>query len=97
MFDQLLEQNEEILKSMQSMMNLDAFVKIIKPRIAPPELQRSMLESLAEEQIKLPTGMMADSLEEASAVCQCESMPELTEIVKKGIRVPREKAKLSEK
>ena len=30
-FDQLLKQNEEMLKSMQSMMNLDAFEKTMKP------------------------------------------------------------------
>ncbi len=40
MFDQLPKQNEEMLKSMQSMMNLDAFVNTIKPTIALLELQR---------------------------------------------------------
>ena len=50
MFDQLLKQNEEMLKSMQSKMNLDAFEKTMKPMADLLELQRSMLESLAEEQ-----------------------------------------------
>ena len=42
-----------------------------------------MLESFAEEQTQLPTEMMADSLVEARAVCQCKSMPELAEVYKK--------------
>ena len=62
MFDQLLKQNEEMLKSMQSMMNLDAFEKAMKPMSDLLELQRSMLESLAEEQTQLSTEMMADAL-----------------------------------
>ena len=69
MFDQLLKQNEEMLKSMQSMMNLDTFVKTIKRMTHLLELQHSMLESLAEEQTQLSTQMMTDALEEARAVC----------------------------
>lgn len=83
MFDQLLKQNEEMLKSMQSMMNLDTFKKIMKPMIRLHELQRLMFESLVEEQIKFSTEMMADALEEARFVCQCESMPKLVEVHKK--------------
>ena len=79
MFDQLPKQNEEMSKTMQAMMNLDAFVKTIKPMTHLLELQRSMLESLAEEQTQRSTEMMADALEEARAVCQCESMSELME------------------
>ena len=45
-----------------------------------------MLESLAEEQTQLSTEMMADALEEARAVCQCESMSELMEVHKKHFR-----------
>ena len=71
---------------MQSMMNLDAFEKTIKLMLDLLELQRSMLESLAEEQIQLSTEMMADALEEARAVCQCELMPELMEVHKNSFR-----------
>ena len=35
--------------------------------------------------------MMADSLEEARAVCQCESMPELMEVHKKFLQKYQEK------
>lgn len=45
MFDQPPKQSEEMLKSMQSTVNLDAFIKTIKPMIDLLELQRSMLES----------------------------------------------------
>ena len=83
MFDQLLKQNEEMLKSMPSMMNLDTIEKVFKPMTDLLGLQRSMLESLAEEQTLLSTEMMADALAEARAVCQCESMPELMEVHKK--------------
>ena len=91
MFDQLLKQNEEMLKSMQSMMNLDAFEKTMKPMTDLLELQRSMLESMAEEQTQLSTEMMADALEEARAVCQCESMPELMEVHKNSSRSTKRK------
>ena len=43
MFDPLPKQTEEMLKSMKSIMNLDASVKTIKPTIALLELQCSML------------------------------------------------------
>ena len=49
-----------------------------------------MLESLSEEQKQLSTEMMADALEEARDVCQCESMPELMEFQKIPAEVPRE-------
>ena len=39
-----------MMKSMQSMMTLDAFEQAMKPMTHLLELQRSMLESLAEEQ-----------------------------------------------
>ena len=91
MFDQLLKLNEEMLKSMQSMMNLDAFEKAMKPMTDLLELQRSMLESLAEEQTQLSIEMMADALEEARTVCQCQSMPELMEVHKKFLQKYREK------
>ena len=76
---------------MQSMMNLDAFEKAMKPMTDLLELQRSMLESLAEEQTQLSTEMMADALEGARADCQCESMPELMEVHKKFLQKYREK------
>ena len=91
MFDQLLKLNEEMLKSMQSMMNLDAFEKAMKPMTDLLELQRAMLESLAEEQTQLSIEMMADALEEARTVCQCQSMPELMEVHKKFLQKYREK------
>lgn len=69
MFDQLLKQNEAMMKSMQSMMTLDAFEQAMKPMTHLLELQRSMLESLAEEQTQLSTELMTDALEEARAVC----------------------------
>ncbi len=72
MFDQLLRQNEKMLKSMQLMLNLDAFEKTVKPMTDLLKLRRSILESLAEEQTQLSTEMMADALEEARAECQCE-------------------------
>ena len=50
-----------------------------------------MLESLAEEQTQLLTEMVADSLVEARAVCQCESMPELAEVHKKIFQKYQEK------
>ena len=68
MFDQSLQQNEKMSKSMQSMMNLDAFEKTMQPMTDLLELQRSMLESLGEEQIQLSIEMMANALEEARAV-----------------------------
>ena len=98
MFDPLPKQNEEMLKSMQSMMNLDAFEKTMKPMSDLLNLQRSMLELLADEQTQLSTEMMADSLEEARAVCECESMPELMEVHKKFLQKYQEKmAELAKK
>jgi pantothenate kinase len=69
MFDRSLKQNEEMLKSLQSMMNLDAFEKAMMPMTDLLEFQRSMLESLAEEQIQLSTEIMADAFQEVRAVC----------------------------
>ena len=68
MFDQSLQQDEKMSKSMQSMMNLDAFEKTMQPMTDLLELQRSMLESLGEEQIQLSIEIMANALEEARAV-----------------------------
>ena len=83
---------------MQSMMNLDAFEKTMKPMTDLLELLRSMLESLAEEQTQLSTEMMADALEEARAVCQYESMSELMEVHKKFPQKYQEKmAELAKK
>ena len=97
-FDQLLKQNEEMLKSMQLMMNLDAFEKSMKPMTDLLGLQRSMLESLAEEHKQLSTEMMADALEEARDVCQRESMPELMEFHKNFLQKYQEKmAELAKK
>ena len=89
--DWLLKHNEEILKSMQSMMNLDAFEKTMKPMTDLLELQRSILESLAQEQTQLSIRLMADALEEARAVSECESMPELIEVYEKFIQKYQEK------
>ncbi len=80
-----------MLKSMQSMMNLDAFEKTMKPMTDLLKLQRSMLESLAEEQTQMPTEMIADALEEARAVYQCERMPELMEDHEKFLQKYQEK------
>jgi len=92
-FDQLLKQNEAMMKSMQSMMTLDAF-----EQAHLLELQRSMLESLAEEQTQLSTELMTDALEEARAVCNCESVPELMEVHKNFLQKYQEKmAELAKK
>ena len=50
-----------------------------------------MLESLAEDQTQLSPEMMVDALEEASTVCQCESMHELMEGYKKFLQKYQEK------
>ena len=55
------------------------------------ELQHSMFESMAEEQTQLSTEMMMDTLEEARAVCNCESMPELLEVHKNFLQKYQEK------
>ena len=98
MFDQLLKQNEAMMKSMQSMMSLDAFEQAMKPMTHLLELQRSMLESLAEEQTQLSTELMTDALEEARAVSNCESVPELMEVHKNFLQKYQEKmAELAKK
>ena len=98
MFDQLLKQNEAMMKSMQSMMTLDAFEQAMKPMTHLLELQRSMLESLAEEQTQLSTELMTDALEEARAVCNCGSVPELMEVHKNFLQKYQEKmAELAKK
>ena len=98
MFDQLLKQNEAMMKSMQSMMTLDAFEQAMKPMTHLLELQRSMLESLAEEQTQLSTELMTDALEEARAVSNCESVPELMEVHKNFLQKYQEKmAELAKK
>ena len=62
------------------------------------ELQHSMFESMAEEQTQLSTEMMMDTLEEARAVCNCESMPELLEVHKNFLQKYQEKmAELAKK
>ena len=62
------------------------------------ELQRSMLESLAEEQTLLSTELMTDALEEARAVSNCESVPELMEVHKNFLQKYQEKmAELAKK
>ncbi len=76
---------------MQSMMNLDAFEKTMKPMTDILELQRSMLESLAEEQTQLSIEIMADAREEARAVSQCESMPKLIEVHERFLQKYQEK------
>jgi len=97
-FDQLLKQNEAMMKSMQSMMTLDAFEQAMKPMTHLLELQRSMLESLAEEQTQLSTELMTDALEEARAVSNCESVPELMEVHKNFLQKYQEKmAELAKK
>jgi hypothetical protein len=68
-FDQLLKQNEAMMKSMQSMMTLDAFEQAMKPMTHLLELQLSMLESPADKQTQLSKELMTDALEEAWAVC----------------------------
>ena len=98
MFDQLLKQNQAMMKSMQSMMTLDAFEQAMKPMTHLLELQRSMLESLAEEQTQLSTELMTDALEETRAVCNCESVSELMEVHKNFLQKYQEKmAELAKK
>lgn len=91
MFDQLLKQNEEMMKTMQSMMGLDAFQKATKPMTELLEMQRAMLESLTEQQTQLTTELMSDCLEEARQMCQCDSVPEVMEIHKKFLTRYQEK------
>jgi phasin family protein len=91
MFDQLLKQNEEMMKTMQSMMGFDAFQKATKPMTELLEMQRGMLESLTEQQTQLTTELMSDCLEEARQMCQCDSVPEVMEIHKKFLTRYQEK------
>lgn len=98
MFDQLLKQNEEMMKTMQSMMGMEAFQKATKPMTDLLEMQRAMLESLTEQQTQLTTELMSDCLEEARQMCQCESVPEVMEIHKKFLTRYQEKmAELAKK
>lgn len=83
MFDQLMKQNEAMLKSMQSMMGLEAMQNAMKPMVDLLEMQRTMFETLAEENMRLANELMADCLDEARLACQCESMPEMMEVQKK--------------
>ena len=74
------------------------YLKNHGPMTALLELQRSTLESLAEEQTQLSTEIMPDALEEERAVCQCKSMPELMEVHKKCLQKYQEKmAELAKK
>lgn len=91
MFDQLLKQNEAMMKSMQSMMDMSAFEQATKPMTTLLEMQRSMLETMAEQQTALTTELMSDCLDEARAVCQCDSVPEMVEIHKKYLSKYQEK------
>ena len=91
MFDQLLKQNEAMMKSMQSMMDMSAFEQATKPMTTLLEMQRSMLETMAEQQTALTTELMSECLHEARAVCQCDSVPEMVEIHKKYLSKYQEK------
>lgn len=91
MFDQLLKQNEAMMKSMQSMMDMSAFEQATKPMATLLEMQRSMFETMAEQQTALTTELMSDCLDEARAVCQCDSVPEMVEIHKKYLGKYQEK------
>ena len=91
MFDQLLKQNEAMMKSMQSVMDMSAFEQATKPMTTLLEMQRSMLETMAEQQTALTTELMSDCLDEARAVCQCDSVPEMVEIHKKYLSKYQEK------
>lgn len=91
MFDQLLKQNEAMMKSMQSMMDMSAFEQATKPMATLLAMQRSMLETMAEQQTALTTELMSDCLDEARAVCQCDSVPEMVEIHKKYLSKYQEK------
>jgi len=98
MFDQILKQNEEMMKTMQSMMGLDALQKATKPMTDLLEMQRAMFESLTEQQTQLTTELMTDYLEEARQMCQCESVPQVMEIHKKFLTRYQEKmAELAKK
>lgn len=84
----LLLQNDAMIKSM---ITPDAFEQVMMPMTHLLEPQRSMLESLAEEQTQLSTELMTDALEEARAVCNCESVPELMEVHKNFLQKYQEK------
>lgn len=75
----------------KSMITPDAFEQVMMPMTHLLEPQRSMLESLAEEQTQLSTELMTDALEEARAVCNCESVPELMEVHKNFLQKYQEK------
>jgi len=86
------------MKSMHSMMTLDTFEQAMKPMMHLLEFQHSMLESLAEEQIQLSNELMTDALQEARAVCNCESTPRLMEVHKNFLQKYTEKmAELAKK
>ena len=84
----LLLQNDAMIKSM---ITPDAFEQVMMPMTHLLEPQRSMLESLAEEQTQLSTELMTDALEEARAVCNCESVPELMDVHKNFLQKYQEK------
>jgi predicted HAD superfamily phosphohydrolase YqeG len=80
MFDQLLKQNQAM---MQSMLDMNAYEQAMKPMATLLEAQRAMLETMAEQHTAISTELMSDCLDEARAVCQCDSIPDMMEIHKK--------------
>ncbi|MDP5324141.1 MAG: TIGR01841 family phasin [Litorivicinaceae bacterium] len=82
MFEQLMKQNEAMMKQFQTMMGADALAQMMKPYTNLLEMQRSVIESITEEQTRVATELMNDYLEEARQVCSCNSLPEAVEIQK---------------
>lgn len=82
MFEQLMKQNEAMMKQFQTMMGADALAQMMKPYTHLLDMQRSVIESITEEQTRVATELMNDYLEEARQVCSCNSLPEAMEIQK---------------
>jgi phasin family protein len=81
-FEQLMKQNEAMMKQFQTMMGADALAQMMKPYTHLLDMQRSVIESITEEQTRVATELMNDYLEEARQVCSCNSLPEAMEIQK---------------
>ena len=82
MFEQLMKQNEAMMKQFQSMMGAEAYAQMMKPYTNLLEMQRSLIETITEEQTRVATDLVNDYLEEARQVCGCNSLPEAMEVQK---------------
>jgi len=93
-----MKQNEAMMKQFQSMMGADALAQMMKPYTNLLDMQRSLIESITEEQTRVATELVNDYLEEARQVCACNSLPDAVEIQKAYIaRVQERMATLAKK